>query len=163
MTIKIYTEDWEGNKILLDALLYCKVHSSKRNAFHNLFSVRAKDGALAVAVFFRNCAKHAKKKQAKIYIESDYNKYCQFFGAVAGEEFAIKWFFIECENYVLYHDIAFETTLLTKYKKENFLSGKKHGYRYPLGTFKNKRGFYREFAIKNQAYKLIANFVLKNN
>lgn len=107
-------------------------------------------------LFFKNIANFVSSKEVKK--SEDYFQFAVYW---KGKIAPIKWFDIVLnDNNKISHDIAFETTLISK-----------NGFKIPFGRFPMcywniniSIPKYREFNVKNRAYKYIANQIknLKN-
>ncbi len=143
--------------------------SEKIHEFHELFFINNKDNKIifktdlkdkfATYVFFKEIAKFVVSKGVRAEYINEESKNCFQFAVMENEEIQpIKWFDLWLnEKNSIFHDIAFNTTLI-----------KKNGFLVPLGKFpmfydENKVfSRYRELKIKRNAYKYIANQVKKN-
>lgn len=110
--------------------------------------------------FFKKISRFNQSHPVFKTLDVPYEKkqYYQFAVMYENEIFPIKWFdLVIAEGIVVFHDIAFETTLI-----------KRNDVIIPFGKFPMRywnKGIklpkYREFNIKSRAYKFIANQIKK--
>lgn len=158
--ILLYTDLWEKTAHQIVKLYFTRYLTRRTALTHkeklveDLIEIDVmKCSKLELSVFFKKCADFVVKDRA------DEEEHMQFRCVLAdGEETPIKWFWIKTDHQkaTLGHDIAFDTTILTKW--------------YPggtdldihLGHFRRKRWERcKQLQQKQarQAYKTIANFV----
>jgi hypothetical protein len=145
--MKLTTTFWSEEKHDFTQLLYVNNHTKEvmfQTDLTNKFETH---------LFFKNIAKFVKSKEVRNTINHERVEGYQF--AVSennGEIIFIKWFdLVIDEKNIISHDIAFETTLITKNNVQIPFG------RFPMRYKYNSLAKYREFNIKAQAYKYIAN------
>jgi hypothetical protein len=141
--MKVTTTFWSDEVHTFHTLLYYNGKTKKVMFETDL------NNAVDTAKFFRNLSSFVKTKRVFQTLGND--EWFQFAVIRDGEITPIKWFDLHVGDVVLSHDIAFETTLI-----------RKNGFEIPFGKFprwdsKKKYPKYREFNIKQRAYKYIAN------
>lgn len=155
--MKLTTTFWSEEVHEFDKLLYIN-----GNTKEIMFQTDLKN-AFETYNFFKALAKFVKSTTMRKTIDNsawDNEDYYQFAVLRENEIIHIKWFdLVVSDKITLSHDIAFETTLI-----------KKNGQTVPFGRFpmwyynRNiKLPKYREFNVKAQAYKYLANQVRKGN
>lgn len=151
-----------GNKKVLnfDSLVYVHFTPSLESRYVQnkeiVKQVKISDGPLKVSEFFRDVALLMRSWNVRKSLNEE-NEHYQF-GVIDDENeiVPLKWFSLVSESGdVISHDIAFDVTYI-----------KKNGMKQPLGSaafisqYDNKVfPRYREFNMKNRAYKYVANQV----
>lgn len=163
--IEMWTTSWQGVRGDIKILRYTefsttKPWTSKRKEV-NLFEIDVTTCTkLELADFFKKCARATEKyPQGEEYgryadkVDAHVQFSCEL---VDGESFPIKWFYIKHPKFVISHDMAFDTVILSK------VFGEDNEHVIPLGKFFRKRLRSRWAYAKNRrdAYKCISNMIL---
>lgn len=153
--MKITTTFWGDEVHIFNHLLYIKNHNDEVMFQSDLNDMRA------TALFFKNIAKFMKTDEVKKTIDEfeDNPNYYQFAVRVDDVITNIKWFnLVIHDKLTISHDLAFETTLISK-NKLRMTFGNFPMY-YDSRNIKLPK--YHSLNIKAKAYKFIANQILKN-
>lgn len=149
--MKVVTTFWTEQKFEFTDLLYidCKTDKVQFEVKLNL--------PWAVYQFFKDLERFVQTTAVRQASYTDQAPHYQFAVLKDGKVTPIVWFdLVISDNLTVSHDIAFETTLL-----------RKNGVIVPLGAFPFRYPktwhwpVHREFKLKKQAYRYIANKVKK--
>lgn len=158
--MKLETTMWSKEVLNFDSLVYIHFTPSHEDKYVQnkeiVKQVKISDGPLKVAAFFRDVADLMRSSEVRKSLKEEHEHYQ--FGVIdeKNEIIPLKWFNLVSESGdVISHDIAFNVTYI-----------KKNGLAQPLGSaaflsqYDNKTfPLYREFNMKNRAYKYVANQV----
>lgn len=158
--VLIYTDMWDKEAFKISKLQYNLYIRDPKQSWKSPNPIVLLEIDLDVctkmdlSIFFKKCADLVVK-----YPDNNELKHTQFAAILEnGEEAPIKWFWINTDpnKPTIGHDIAFDTTLICKWRGDVSIP-------IHLGSFRRKRwGRCKHTRVKQtkQAYKTIANLVL---
>lgn len=161
--MQIISDNWSKNKIQFDTISFVRFYQegeeeSYNNHKHEIVATISKDAhPFEIAKFFKSLAKLVYSAKVRKTIFSSKEHYQFVLSNKEFDFFPVKWFTLIFDNGIkIDHDFAFDTVLIQK-----------NDFEVPLGKFPhylNDKTFYpiyREFKLKRNAYKFIANQALK--
>lgn len=159
--IEMWTTSWEGHRQEIQKLRYVEYRTDKpwgpvlrETVLLEVDITTASKWELSK--FFKDVARMTKN-----YPEDDF-VHAQFACTIENDDFPIKWFYIKHPKFVISHDMAFDTVILSKIFGQDHTAIHDHQHVIPLGRFFRKRQRSRWAYSKNKrdAYKCISNMIL---
>lgn len=154
--MQIISDNWSKEKIQFDTISFMCFIGHDRNNTKTIATIGKDANPHEIANFFRSLAKFVYSEKVRKTVFSETEHYQFVLSNKKFKSFPVKWFTLIFDNGIkIDHDFAFDTVLI-----------KKNDCDVPLGTFPNwnRQKFYpiyREFKLKRNAYKFIANQALK--